>query len=69
MTPEQQKRPWDALDAIGMTIKAEEQFWHFQDELLSNVCEFPNDGIHAMSTYIAPLSPSANLPTPNPGDA
>ena len=36
---EHQKVPWEALDAIGTTIKAEEHFW---DELLSDVCQPPN---------------------------
>ena len=52
---EHQKMSLEALDAIGTAIKAEEHFWHFQDELLSNVCQLPDEGIHALSTYISTL--------------
>ena len=45
MTKENMKTPYDALDAISMTIKAEEHFWVHGDELLSDVRQQPNEGI------------------------
>ena len=46
-----QKMPWEALDAIGTTIKADEHFW---DELLSDVHQLPDKDIHAhISALIA----------------
>ena len=46
-TQENQKMPWQVLDAIGKTIKSEDHFWHFQDELLLDVHQLPSEVIHA----------------------
>ena len=52
ITPENQKMPQEALDAISTTIKANEHFW---DKLLSDVHQLPNEGIHALSTCMSTL--------------
>ena len=49
---------------ISTMIKSEEPFWHFQDELLSNVCQLPNEGIHALSTLICTLVSQCKFPHP-----
>ena len=64
ITAEHQKIPQEALDAIGTTIKAEEHFWHFWDDLLSDVCQLPNEVIHACLPIYPPLLPNANFPLP-----
>ena len=66
LTLESQKTPRLALDATGATIKSEEHFWHFQNELLSNVCKFPNEGIHALSTHICTLISQCKFTHPKP---
>ena len=42
------------MDAITTTIKSED-FWHFQDQLFSDVCQWPNEGIHSLNTQIMTL--------------
>ena len=70
ITLEHQKALWEALDATDTTIKADKHFWHFWDEVLSDVCQLPNKGIHALSTHISTLITQCKLPQgPNPGDA
>ena len=66
ITTESQKTPKLVLDAIGTTIKSKEHFWHFWDELLSNICQLPGEGIHTLSTHICTLITIVSLPTPNP---
>ena len=55
ITPEHQKMSCHALYAISTTIKAEEHFWYFQDEFLSDVCQLPDEGVHALLTHISTL--------------
>ena len=55
ITKENMKTPCDALDAISATIKAEEHFCAHRDELLSDVRQQPNEGIHALSQCICNL--------------
>ena len=55
ITAASQKTPWLALDAISTTIKSEEHFWYFQDNLLSNVHQLTCEGIHSLSTHICTL--------------
>ena len=42
MAPEHQKTPRQVPDASATTFKSEDHFWHFQDELLSDMCQRPN---------------------------
>ena len=37
ITEESMKTPQHAIDAVWTTIKSEEHFWAFCDELLSNI--------------------------------
>ena len=62
ITVESQWMPQCALDAIRTNIKSEEHFWHFQDELLSDICQLSNEGIHALSTQISTLISQCKFP-------
>ena len=42
--PEDQLTPTYALKAIKTTIKEDEHFWHFRDDVLSNFRQEPNEG-------------------------
>ena len=63
------KTPWHALDDIETTIKSEEHFWAFWDELLSDIRQLPSEGIHALSTCICNFITQCKFPTPNTGNA
>ena len=58
----------DALDAISITIKAEEHFGDFQAELLSNACQLPNEGIHALSIHICTIGAQCKFTQPKTQD-
>ena len=63
--PHRVKRtPQQALDAIGTTIKAEDHYWHFWDKILSDVCQLPNKGIHALNTRVTTLISQCKFPHP-----
>ena len=55
MTAEHMLKPKAALDAIGTTIKSEEHFWAHRDELMSDLQQQPDEGIHALSQCICDL--------------
>ena len=46
------------------TIRSEDHFWHFQEELLSDVSQLPNEGIHALNTCITTLITQCKFPHP-----
>ena len=55
ITAEDQQTPTKALKAIQSCIKDEEHFWHFRDEVMSDVQQQPNEQIHALNTRITTL--------------
>ena len=55
ITAEDQLTPTSALQAIQRTLKEDEHFWHFRDELLSDFRQEPNEGIHSLSNRITNL--------------
>ena len=55
ITAEDQLTPASALQAIQRTLKEDEHFWHFRDELLSDFRQEPNEGIHSLSNRITNL--------------
>ena len=55
MTPEHMETPKAALDVIATTIKSEEHFWAYRDELMSDVQQQPGEGIHVLSQHICDL--------------
>ena len=62
ITEENMKTPHNTLDAINTTIKAKEHFWAHMDELLSNVRQQPNEGIHVLSQHTCNLITKCKLP-------
>ena len=55
ITAEDQLTPTSALQAIQRTLKEDEHFWHFRDELISDFRQEPNEGIHSISNRITNL--------------
>ena len=55
ISPEAQQTPSIALKAIQSIIKEDVHFWHHMDELLSDLHQLPNEGIHILSTCITTL--------------
>ena len=62
ITKENMKTSHATLDAISATIKAKEHFWAHTDELLSDVRQQPNEGIHVLSQYICNLTKKCKFP-------
>ena len=62
ITEENMKTPHAALDAIRMSIKAKEHFWAHRGELLSDVRQQPNRGIHMLSQHICNLIVKCRFP-------
>ena len=52
ITAEDQLTPTSAHQAIQRTLKEDEHFWHFRDELLSDLRQEPNEGTHSLSNRI-----------------
>ena len=46
ITPEGQLTPSCALKAIQTTIKEEQHYWHYRDEIMSDIRQQPNEQIH-----------------------
>ena len=55
ITPEDQLTPTKALKAIQSCIKDEEHFWHFRDDIMSDVRQQQNEQIHALNIRITTL--------------
>ena len=55
VTPEHMLNPKAALDAIGTTIKSEEHFWAYRDELVLDLQQQSDEGIHVLSQRIGDL--------------
>ena len=65
ITEEHLKALRQVLDAIATTIKSEDYFWHFQDELLSDVCQWSSEAICALNTCIIALVNQYQFPDVN----
>ena len=63
ISPEAQWTPSLAAQAIQSIIKEDVHFWHHRDELLSDLCQLPNKGIHALSTCIITLIGKCKFPS------
>ena len=55
ITPEDQLTPAHALKSIHTTIKEEEYFWHYRDEIMSYVRQQHSEQIHILNTRIIML--------------
>ena len=62
ITPKSQKTPRQVLDAITITTKSEDHLWHLQDELLLDVHQLHNEGIHALNISITTLINQCKFP-------
>ena len=62
ITGESMKTPQCALNAIRTTIKSKEDFWVFQDKLLSNVRQLPDKGILVLSMHISNVISQCKFP-------
>ena len=63
ISPEDQQTPSLALKAIQSIIKEDVYFSHHRDEMLSDLHQLPNEGIHALSTCIITLVGKCNFPS------
>ena len=55
ITPKDQLTPSCAFIAIQTTIKEEEHYWHYRDEIMSDIRQQPNEQIHTLNTRITML--------------
>ena len=55
ITLEDQLTPSHALKAIQTTIKEEEHYWHYRDEIMSNIRQQSNEQVHTLNTRITTL--------------
>ena len=62
ISPDAQQTPSLVLKAIQSVIKEDVHFWHYRDELLTDLQQLPNEGIHALSTCIITLVGKCRFP-------
>ena len=55
ITPADQCTPFQALKAKQTAIKDEEHYWHYRDEILSDIRQQPEEQVHALNTRITTL--------------
>ena len=55
MTPEHMLKPKATLDVIATSMKSEEHFCAHRDDLVSNLQQQPDEGIHVLSQHICEL--------------
>ena len=60
--PDAQWTPSLALKAIQLVIKEDDHFWHHRVELLTDLWQLPDKGIHALSTHIITLVGKCRFP-------
>ena len=63
ISPETQWTPSLMLKAIQLVIKEDVHFWHHRDELLTDLQQLPDKGIHALSTHIITLVAKCRFPS------
>ena len=63
ITPAAQQTPSLALKAIQSVMKEDVHFWHDRDELLTDLQQLPNKGIHALSTCITTIIGKCSFPS------
>ena len=55
ITPQIPETPKLILNATQTTMKADEHFWHYCNELVSDLWQKPDEPIHSLNTSIIPL--------------
>ena len=63
VTPEAQQTPVPALKAIQSIIKEDVHFWHHCDQLFSDLCQLPEEGVHALSNRICATIAKCQFPS------
>ena len=63
VTPEAQQIPVLALKAIQSIIKEDVHFWHHRDQLFSDLCQLPEEGVHALSNRICTTIAKCQFPS------
>ena len=61
ITPADQHTTIQALRAIQTAIKAEEHYWHYRGEILSDIRQQPEEQVHALSNRIITLVYNCNF--------
>ena len=61
ITVTDQCTPTLALKAIQTAIKDGEQYWHYRDEVLSNIRQQPDEQVHTLSNRIINLVNNCNF--------
>ena len=56
ITEADQRTPRLALKAIQTALKDGEHYWHYRDEILSDIRQQPEEQVHTLSTRIIILS-------------
>ena len=64
ITVEHQLTPINTLQAIQTTIKEEEHYCHYRDEVLSNIRQQPDEQIHTLNNRITTLVNNCNFKDP-----
>ena len=62
ISPDAQWTPSLALKAIQSVIKEDVHFWHHRDELLTDLQQLPDKGMHALLTCIITLMGKCKFP-------
>ena len=62
ISPEAQLTPSLMPKAIQSILKEDVHFWHHRDELLTDLQQLSNEGIHALSTHIITLIGKCRFP-------
>ena len=55
ITQQDQCTPVQALKAMQTAIKDEEHYWHYRDEILSDIRQQPEEQVHALNNRIITL--------------
>ena len=61
--PEAQHTSSLAINAFQSVIKGDVHFWHHHDEILSDLHQLPDEGIHSLSTTINTLVGKCRFPS------
>ena len=63
VTPEAPKTPAQALKAIQSIIKEDVHFWHHCNQLFSDFCQLPEEGVHTLSNRICAIITKWQFPS------
>ena len=63
ITPEAQRTPALAHRAIQSVIKEDVHFWHHYDQILSDLQQLPDEGVHALSNRICIIISKCKFPS------